>query len=132
MEQLILHLLGDYVLQSHTMAIRKVQSSFWCLLHTILYTLPFLILTKSVTSLLIIGITHFLIDRFRLAKYLVWLKNLISSPKEIKISLIDALENGISSSGFPRGTPDYIALWLLIIVDNFLHMAINFISLKYF
>lgn len=59
-EQLLLHLCGDYILQTDKMASKKTTSMFWAVIHTICYTIPFAILTRSVVALLIIGITQFL------------------------------------------------------------------------
>lgn len=71
MEQLIAHLIGDYILQNHAMAMRKTSLWFWATLHVLLYGIPFLFLTTSPIQWLIIVGTHLLIDRFRLAKYWV-------------------------------------------------------------
>ena len=73
MIQLILHLLGDYVTQNNWIAQNKTKNSWVCLLHVLLYSLPFLLLTDGFTpAWFVIAITHFFIDRFRLAKY--WIK----------------------------------------------------------
>jgi len=57
------------------MMINKSKRSSTCLLHVCLYTLPFLLLTHSWKALLVIAGTHFIIDRFGIARYLVWVKN---------------------------------------------------------
>lgn len=44
MEQLILHLLGDYVIQTNWMANNKEKYTFPCLIHCITYALPFLLI----------------------------------------------------------------------------------------
>ena len=54
-------------------------------------------------------------DKFRLAKYICQVKNL-----EFK---------GIN--GFGDTTPIWLSTWLLIIVDNILHITINYLSIKY-
>ena len=74
-DQILAHLIGDYVLQSHWMAQEKTKQSFAAAVHATTYTLPFLFLTQSVAALAFILWTHFLIDRFRLARYVVWAKN---------------------------------------------------------
>jgi hypothetical protein len=58
------------------MAREKARSSFACLVHVVMYTLPFLLLTQEPVTLAIIAGTHFAIDRWRLPKYLIWAKNL--------------------------------------------------------
>jgi len=76
-EQLILHLLGDYVIQNNTMAQRKTSSYLWAFIHAITYSLPFLLLTKGFNlAWFVIFITHFLIDRFRLARYWIMFYNI--------------------------------------------------------
>ena len=71
MTELLCHLVGDYVLQNHVMADRKVRSWGWAGLHAVLYTLPFLFLTRDVWVLGFICGTHLIIDRYRLAGYWV-------------------------------------------------------------
>ena len=71
MGPLLAHLVGDYVLQNHAMATRKTSSWPWALLHAAFYTLPFLLLTQDWRALAIIGGTHAVIDRYRLARYWV-------------------------------------------------------------
>ena len=75
MPQLLCHLFGDYFLQSDWMAMNKSKRSLPCLVHVCLYTLPFLLLTHSWKALLIIAGTHFVIDRFGVVRYFIWLKN---------------------------------------------------------
>lgn len=76
---LLAHLAGDYVLQSHWMATEKLKRWWPALVHGFTYTLPYLLVTRSVWALLIIGGTHTVIDRYRLARYVVWLKNQIGA-----------------------------------------------------
>mgnify|MGYP001576295157 FL=1 len=75
MHELILHLLGDYVLQTEQMAVRKQRSWFWALVHALVYTLPFLIYlyivngnwTRGGLAWLVIFGTHAIIDRMAIA-----------------------------------------------------------------
>lgn len=88
-EQLILHALGDYVIQNNKMAQRKTTSYLWAFIHAITYSLPFLLLTKGFNlAWLIIFSTHFLIDRFRLTKYWIMFYNFSRIKKEDKIVLV--------------------------------------------
>lgn len=118
MIQLLFHLFGDYIFQNDYLANTKVQSSKegWiaCFIHCLLYSLPFLFI-GSLTAVGVIFLTHFLLDKFRLAKYIIKLKNW-----EWK-----------TSTGFPETTPVYISTWLLFIVDNIIHVTINYLSLLY-
>lgn len=78
---LLAHLVGDYLLQSHWMAVHKTSRWAPAIAHGITYTVPHVLVTQSPLALLTICATHVVIDRFRLAKYLVWLKNQLA-PKE--------------------------------------------------
>lgn len=74
-DQLVAHAVGDYILQSDWMATRKTSSSVAAAAHAICYTLPFLLITQAPAALAVICGTHFVIDRWRLARFVVWLKN---------------------------------------------------------
>lgn len=113
---LLAHLVGDYLLQSHWMATEKTQRWWPAVAHGATYTLPYLAVTRSPLALLTIGVTHVVIDRFRLARYVVWLKNQIA-PRRSRPTL--------TATGYPSGTPDWLAVWLLIVADNTIHLLIN-------
>lgn len=125
MPQLLLHLLGDYILQSDWMAKEKTRNSFAALSHAILYSLPFLILNISPTAFAVIAGTHFLIDRFRLAKYIIFAKNFLA-PKKFWPKWENCKE-----TGYHKNDPPWLSVWLMIISDNFLHILINFLAIKY-
>lgn len=78
MTQILAHLIGDYLLQSHWMAENKVKAWWPALVHALLYSALFALLAPSVCSWLVIFSTHLLIDRYRLARYVVWAKNLLA------------------------------------------------------
>ena len=82
MLQLILHLIGDYLLQSDWMALNKTKCSKAAAAHALVYSLPFLILDPSLAAFSVICITHFFIDRFRLARYVVYARNIVLQPKK--------------------------------------------------
>ena len=76
MEQLLTHIFGDFVLQSDYLAMNKSKHSWPCFIHICIYTSCFLMLTLSWKALLVIGVTHFLIDRFHTPlRRFIWLKN---------------------------------------------------------
>jgi len=75
MSELLCHLFGDFVIQNHWMATQKTKSSFVAAVHALTYGIPFLLLTHSPAALAVIIGTHFLIDRFRLARHVVWARN---------------------------------------------------------
>jgi hypothetical protein len=99
------------------MAREKARSSFACLVHVVMYTLPFLLLTQEPVTLAIIAGTHFAIDRWRLPKYLIWAKNL-PFPGRHPFS-------ECKRTGFPPEMPDHLATLLYIIIDATCHILIN-------
>jgi hypothetical protein len=124
MLQLILHLFGDYVTQSDWMAQNKTKASFPAAVHALVYSLPFLLLTTHIVALLCIFGTHFLIDRFRLARYVVFAKNFLA-PGDFPVWA------DCSATGYPSARPAWLAVWLLIAADNTLHLAINYAALRW-
>lgn len=67
--------------------------------------------------------THFLIDRYRLARFVVYAKNKVTTP-----SLKWADANG---TGYHKDDPAWLSVWLLIAADNTLHLSINFAALRW-
>jgi hypothetical protein len=119
-EGFLAHLVGDYILQSHWMATEKVKRWAPALIHGAAYALPFLLITRNLWALLIIGGTHAILDHYRVAKYVNWAKNLMA-PKAFRTSLSESVTNG----GFSAEVPAGLATALLIISDNTMHIAIN-------
>lgn len=113
-DQLLAHAVGDYILQSHWMATEKTKRSLAAGIHAVTYTLPFLLLTQSPAALAVICGTHFLIDRFRLARWVVWMKNGYALQGE-----------AITATGYRSDVPPWLSVWLLIIADNTLHIICN-------
>lgn len=117
MELILSHLIGDYVLQNNWMANNKTTKSLAALVHVIVYTLPFLILVDMQwQGYVVIALTHFLIDRWRLARY--WCRFF-----------------GVGTAAFYEKdveTPPFLSVWLMIIVDNTFHLTINWICTKVF
>ncbi|MDZ7360606.1 MAG: DUF3307 domain-containing protein [candidate division KSB1 bacterium] len=115
MEQLICHLVGDYVLQTNWMVRHKHEKISVAVVHALTYLLPFVLITRSAPALAIIFVTHTLIDHFRLARHLIRLRNWCWT-----------------DNGFPEETPSHIAQAVSIVVDNTLHLLINFLAIRYF
>lgn len=121
--QLVCHMIGDYVLQTAWMANEKTRRNMATLVHCFFYVLPFLFLQPSYTALFIMFTTHFFIDRFRLARHVVYFRD----------RLTDGLNReDCQDNGFPKDTPIWLSFWLSIIVDNMMHIVINGLSLYYF
>lgn len=120
MEQILAHLTGDYILQNNWMANKKTQNSLEgylaCFLHVLTYSLPFLLLVDNIYQFIIIFVTHFIIDKYRLAIYWIKLVNWNWSSENF---------------GFPLETPNFLSIWLIIIIDNVLHLIINYLTLTY-
>ena len=114
MEQLLAHLVGDYILQSHWMATEKVKRWWPALVHGFFYALPFILLTTNPIKLLTIGFTHSVIDRYRLANWIGRIKNW-----------------QFTQTGYPEETPTWLTTWLMIIADNNLHLLINYLVLRF-
>jgi len=149
MEQLLCHLAGDYVFgQSDWMAMNKSKRSLPCAIHVCLYTACFLLLTVSWKALLVIGITHFILDRWHfITRRLIWYKNHLGPgftyvPYRLCLAsgYFDNLLNEVNNVprerwetkwGIYNARLNSVSVWLYIITDNFLHLTINFLALKY-
>jgi hypothetical protein len=59
----VAHLVGDFILQNDWMARNKKTSSWVCLVHVLVYMLPFLLCSLSWWQLLSIAAQHFAQDR---------------------------------------------------------------------
>jgi hypothetical protein len=123
MEQLLLHLIGDYITQTDWMATEKTKRNLAAAAHALVYGLPFLLLTSSVAAMQVIVISHFLIDRLRLARYIIFAKNWLT---DRSLHWSDC-----STTGYSVDRPAWLAVWLLIIADNTLHLSINYAALRW-
>jgi hypothetical protein len=123
MDELLAHLVGDYLVQSHWMAVEKTHRSGPAAAHALTYAACFVPLTRSPGRLAIIAGSHFAIDRWRLARYLVWAKNQ-AAPSAYRYDLADA-----GRSGYVESQP-WLHVWLGIIADNTLHLALNRLALR--
>jgi hypothetical protein len=123
MEQLLIHLFGDYVTQTDWMARTKTQKLFAAFVHATIYSIPFVLLTQSPVALFVIWFTHLLIDHYRLARYVVFAKNWIT---DTSLKWADC-----SGTGYHKDSPVWLSTWLLIIVDNFMHLAINYSAIRW-
>jgi len=101
---LVGHLVGDYLLQNDPMATNKTKSTLHCGLHVVLYTGACIVATLAYLpwwAYAIMAITHFCIDRWRLANiYMKWAKQ-------------EKFRDGMFSP------------WSGIVTDNSLHIVIN-------
>lgn len=128
-ELILAHFVGDYLLQSDWMANQKTQRGIagWvpAILHAVVYGLPFLFITKSIPALLIIVSTHAVIDHYRLARHVGWFKNQFA-PKAYRSNWQEC-----KATGYTVDKPIWMAVWLMIIVDNTIHMLINVAAVRW-
>jgi hypothetical protein len=78
-----------------------------------IYSIPFVLLTKSLLAILIIFSTHAIIDRYRIAAQFTKLSNWRFD----------------GDNGFPGERPAWLTTWVIIIIDNTMHLTINHIAL---
>ena len=135
MLQLILHVFGDYFLQTDWQALNKKKPGFigfWaCLKHCALYSTPFLFL-GSWKAVLVIFITHFIIDRTNIVAYLLAIKNNVRKQQTAKTAPLSfPYTYDISNFGLGLDRPFAISIWIYIIVDNLFHIVCNYLALKY-
>jgi Protein of unknown function (DUF3307) len=116
---LLAHLVGDYLLQSDWMASEKTKRWWPAVAHAATYGLPFLLATHSLLALGVIIGTHAVIDRYRLARHVVWLKNQ-AAPRAFRSEWAHC-----KATGYDLDKPVWMAVWLMIIADNTIHLVIN-------
>lgn len=119
MEQFLLHLFGDYIVQNDWMGLNKKKRTWMgelaCQIHCITYSLPF-ILICSWWAVLVIYVTHYIIDRTDIVAWFLAYRN--------------GAKN-IENFGFTTVRPQIISVWLWIIVDNVFHIFCNYFAIKY-
>ena len=124
MEQLILHLIGDYIAQTDWMAKNKVKSWWAAYVHAFVYSLPFALVFKpSITAFVVIFFSHYFIDHYRLARYVIFAKNW-TMDQSLKWE-------ECKETGYHKDVPAHISFWLMIIADNTLHLVFNYSALRW-
>lgn len=127
-DQLVAHAVGDYVLQSDWMAQEKVRRSLAAFCHVAAYGLPFLLLRPSLAAYAVIVGSHFVIDRWRLARHVGWLKNHLAPLG------VNPPWRACDRTGYPHQRDKeapFLTVWLLIIVDNVMHVLCNAAALHW-
>lgn len=124
MLELILHLFGDYISQTDRMANEKVKDIRMALLHAFVYSVPFYIfIDMSIIAFLTIFLTHAIIDRYRVVKYIIFARNRLHD-KTLRWE-------DCSATGYHKDKPIWLTVWLMIIADNTLHLTINYLAIAY-
>lgn len=120
MIQLLLHLLGDYIIQNDWMALNKKKVTWKgelaCQIHCITYSLPFLF-WYSWEAVSLIYVTHYIIDRTNIIAWFISFKNGVFH---------------IENFGFSKERPFVITIWLYIIIDNVFHIFCNYGAIYFF
>lgn len=109
----VFHLMGDYIFQNDWLANEKTKRFLPAFIHATIYSVPFLFLA-SFKFWLVIYITHYFIDRYRLAVYWIKLVNWNWDSKNF---------------GYDDSKPMWMSVWLMIAVDNVWHLIINTLSI---
>lgn len=110
MLQLIVHLLGDFVLQNDWMAKNKNENTtvghLACFVHCMFYCMPFyLAFSLSLPQILLVFSTHFVIDKYCLAKK--W--------------------TSFYKIGSRLDVTNWLHVYLIFMVDMAMHLACNYI-----
>jgi hypothetical protein len=92
------HLIGDFLIQTDWMAKGKKESTFICLVHVVIYMVPFLFCGFAWWQLGLIALQHFFQDR---TNFVVWFM-------EVK--------------GSAKFTQPPMAPWSIVLTDNILHI----------
>lgn len=107
-EQLILHAVGDYLIQNDWMAQNKkkltLTGELACQVHCITYSLPFLFI-GSWWTVLLIYLSHYAIDR---SGFVMWYMRVTGK------------------SNFAKAP---MAPWSIFAVDNTFHLVCNYLAL---
>lgn len=128
-EMILGHFVGDYLLQSKWMAFGKGSKDIWgwyyCFVHCLVYTLSVCFMMKNYNPywMLLVFVSHFVIDKFSLGEY--WLKLIdgrsltvfLKEYQDLKINAVAAIQAGF-------GTLVYA------VVDNTLHILIMYYGYK--
>lgn len=116
---LVAHMTGDYLIQSDWMAAEKTKRWWPAVAHAVTYGLPFLALTRNPLALLAIVTTHAVIDHYRLARHVAWAKNLLAPHG------YNPPWRTCTVTGYGPDKPAWMAVWLMILADNTMHLIIN-------
>lgn len=129
------------MIQSDWMANEKTKQNLAASLHALSYSLPFLLLGPSARAMLVIAVTHFAIDRWRLARYVVYVKNWLCPFWQTECGQMTGYRaerlhvkpwSQCVGTGYHESRPPWMAVWLLIIADNTLHLICNGLAFQLF
>ena len=128
--QFLCHQIGDWILQSHWMAVEKTKSITAALIHAVAYTLPFLIYSliffswvQSSLIFVVVAGLHFFIDHYRLAIMVSYWKNKLA-PKKNQVDWEQC-----HATGYPKEVNFQLSLQLMFSTDQALHYVTNYFFL---
>lgn len=125
-DQLVIHAVGDYILQSDYMATAKTNKWSAAITHVLVYGIPWLVLTQSPAALAVICGTHLVIDHWRLARYVSWAKNFLAPRSAWPKPWAEC-----KATGYDPEKPPYMSVWLMIIADQVMHVICNGLAIYY-
>lgn len=123
MEQILAHLIGEFITQTNSIGQRKGSQWLAALIHALIYTLGFIFITQSPAALVTVFATHVLIDRFRLARFVIFAKNKIG---DRRLKWDDCRATGVH-----KEVPVWLAMYIYIATDATLHLCFNFMALRW-
>lgn len=115
------HRVGDWILQNGWMASEKTHRLWVALLHGFTYAVPFIPLCSSVGAYLVIAVTHAVIDRYRLPRYVTWARNQLA-PRRHRHRFSHRHE------GSSPELPDWLAVHIRMETDVAMHHVCNFVA----
>ena len=130
-ELMIGHIIGDYFLQSKQMALSKIKNNIsswmYCLFHCFIYMSCICLCTANLNIgfLLLIFISHFIIDKFSIAERWLQIINgrslyaFINENKNQTMTAIDVIQGSFSTLVYT-------------VIDNTLHIIILYFGYIYF
>ncbi len=118
-EQLLLHGVGDYLIQNDWMALNKKKptclGALACFVHCFTYSLPFFLIASPL-AVAAIFVSHFVIDRWKLVDWFLAVRNSVWH---------------IRNFGFGEERPALVTVWLYIITDNIFHLLCNYAAIRW-
>lgn len=152
MDPVLVHFIADWCLQSQWMASSKTSRWLPAAVHVAVYGAVFLVLVPASRGWVIAPIvgTHYLIDRYRLARHVNWAANFIAPRVWIPYPTppgrppnpgASPIYHGrwqrnppwseCSQFGSPPGVPDYIGFIVMVTVDQIMHLLCNWAALRW-
>lgn len=151
MDPVLAHFVADWVFQSQWMASSKTSRWLPAAVHVAVYGAVFALLVPAARSWPVLAVvvgTHYLIDRYRLARHVNWAANFIAPWRDTKVPGTgeDDPRTGIglhvwrsanppwsecSTYGSPPGTPDHIGFIVMVTIDQIMHLVVNWAALRW-